>query len=146
MISICPHWIVRQLGRQVLCAVGLAAAIAGASLIAEEPASKPLTAVEARRQVGKDVVVEMLVQAAKDRLEKRGEIYLDSELDFRSEQNFAVVISRAGAAALRDAGIANPAEHFDQKTIRATGKVTEQDGVPRIEIDAAQQIQIVETR
>ena len=32
----------------------------------------------------------------KDRLEKRGEIYLDAEEDFKDEKNFAVVITKAG--------------------------------------------------
>jgi hypothetical protein len=52
---------------------------------------KPVTPVEARKQVGKKITVEMVVRAAKDRLEKRGEIYLDSEMDFKDEKNFAVV-------------------------------------------------------
>src|SRR5262249_23283336 len=40
--------------------------------------------------------------------------------------------------------IASPAEHFDQKRIRATGTVKEVDKIPRIEIDDARQIRIVE--
>jgi hypothetical protein len=86
------------------------------------------------------VTVEFVVQAAKDRLEKRGEIYLDSETDFRSEKNFAVVITKTGAAALKDAGIADSIGHFKGQTIRAKGKVKEVDGVPRIEVDEVGQI------
>lgn len=104
---------------------------------------KPLSPVEARTRVGETTTVEMTVRAAKDRLEKRGEIYLDSEPDFQSAKNFAVVISRAGAASLKEAGIAQPAEHFKNKPIRATGKVTEVDKVPRIVIDDASQIAVV---
>src|SRR4029077_8685690 len=55
-------------------------------------ADQPLSPVEARKKVGQTITVEMTVQAAKDRLEKRGEIYLDAEKDFRDEKNFAVVI------------------------------------------------------
>ena len=105
---------------------------------------KPLTPVEARKKVGEKITVEMTVQAAKDRLENRGEIYLDSETDFRDEKNFAVVITKAGAASLKEAGIDNPAAHFKDKKIRATGTVKEVDKVPRIEIDDAKQIRIVE--
>src|SRR5262249_20657215 len=43
--------------------------------------------VEARKKVGKKVTVEMTVKAAKNRLEKRGEIYLDSEEDFKDAKN-----------------------------------------------------------
>jgi hypothetical protein len=107
---------------------------------AEEP--KPLGPVEARKQVGKEVTVRMTVKAAKDRLEKRGEIYLDAEEDFRDEKNFAVVITKKGAARLKEAGIADPADHFRDKTITATGTVKEVDGVPRIEIDGAKQIAV----
>ena len=115
--------------------------ILGASLVfaAED---KPLTPVEARKAVGKKITVEMTVQAAKDRLEKRGEIYLDSEEDFRDEKNFAVVITRAGAASLKGTGIDSPAEHFKGKTVLATGTVKEVDKVPRIEIDDARQVRI----
>jgi hypothetical protein len=105
---------------------------------------KPLSPVDARKRIGKDVSVRMDVMAAKDRLEKRGEIYLDSEQNFRDEKNFAVVITKKGAASLKDAGIDDPAEHFRNKRIQATGTVKEVDGVPRIEIDEAKQISVVE--
>jgi DNA/RNA endonuclease YhcR with UshA esterase domain len=110
-----------------------------ASAAAED---KPLTPVEARKQVGKEITVKMEVKAAKDRLEKRGEIYLDAEEDFKDEKNFAVVITKKGAASLKAAGVADPAEHFKGKTITAKGTVKEVDGVPRIEIDDAKQIAI----
>jgi hypothetical protein len=103
-------------------------------------ADKPLGPVEARKKVAAEITVRMEVKTAKDRLEKRGEIYLDAEEDFKSETNFAVVITRKGAASLKAAGIDDPAEHFRSKTIRATGTVKEVDGVPRIEIDDAGQI------
>jgi hypothetical protein len=103
-----------------------------------------LTPVEARKQVGKTVSVEMTVRAAKDRLEKRGEIYLDAETDFRSKKNFALVITKAGAQSLKKAGIADPAAHYKGKKVRGRGKVKEVDGVPRIDIDDAKQIQVID--
>ena len=122
--------------------IGLAviAAIACPAMALED---KPLSPVQARKKVGEKITVEMTVQAAKDRLEKRGEIYLDAEDDYRDAKNFAVVITRAGAAKLKEAGIDDPAEHFKGKTIRATGSVKEVDKVPRIEIDDAKQIEVV---
>ena len=107
---------------------------------------KPLGPVAARQKVGQKITVEMTVQAAKNRLEKRGEIYLDSESDFRDDKNFAVVITKAGAASLKEAGISDPAQHFKGKTIRATGTVKEVDSVPRIEIDDAKQIQLAQSK
>jgi hypothetical protein len=107
---------------------------------------KPLAPVEARKKVGEKITVEMKVQAAKDRLEKRSEIYLDAETDFRDEKNFAVVITKKGAASLKAAGIAAPADHFMGKVIRATGTVKLVQEIPRIEIDDAKQIRVVEAK
>jgi hypothetical protein len=112
-------------------------------LAADAPADKPLSPVEARKRVGKRVTVQMVVRASKDRLKRRKEIYLDSEEDFRSKKNFAVVINPAGAAKLEEAGIADPAAHFKGKTIRATGTVTVVDGVPRIVVSDPKQIRVV---
>jgi hypothetical protein len=106
--------------------------------------SDPLTPVEARKKIGEAVTVEMTVRSAKDRLEKRGEIYLDAERDFRDAKNFAVVITKTGATKLKEAGIDDPAAHFKDKKIRATGTVKEVQNVPRIEIDDAKQIRIVD--
>ena len=107
---------------------------------------RPLTPAEARKKVGAKVTVEMTVRAAKDRLQKRGEIYLDSEEDFKDQKNFAVVITRAGAASLKAAGIGSPAEHFKDKKLRATGTVKEVEKVPRIDLDDARQIRLVESK
>lgn len=55
-----------------------------------------------------------------------------------------MVITKAGAASLQAAGVADPAGHFQGKTIRATGTVKEVDEVPRVKIDEARQIAMVE--
>jgi DNA/RNA endonuclease YhcR with UshA esterase domain len=105
---------------------------------------KALTPIQAREKIGEKITVEMTVRAAKDRLSKRGEIYLDAETDFRDEKNFAVVITKAGAESLKKAGIENPADHFKDKKIQATGTVKEVDKVPRIEIDEAKNIRLIQ--
>ena len=125
-----------------LCQVFVLFAVAVSITVAAE--AKPLTPFEARKKLGEKITVEMIVQAAKDRLEKRGEIYLDAETDFRDEKNFAVVITKTGAASLKAAGIDSPAEYFMGKKIRASGTVKEVDTVPRIEIEDAKQIKLVE--
>jgi DNA/RNA endonuclease YhcR with UshA esterase domain len=123
--------------------VVMAAGMMGVALAAED---KPLTPKQARAKVGQKITVEMTVRAAKDRLEKRGEIYLDSETNFRDEKNFAVVITKAGAESLKKKGINNPADHFRDKTIRATGTVKEVQQVPRLEIEDAKQIRLVRNK
>lgn len=112
-----------------------------AAVAADDP--NPLGPVDARKQVGKEIAVRMEVKVAKDRLEKQGEIYLDAEEDFKDEKNFAVVITKQGAASLNAKGIGDIAEHFKGKTVTARGTVKEVDGVPRIEIDDAKQIELV---
>lgn len=103
-------------------------------------ADKPLTPKEARDKVGDTITVVMTVRATKDRLDKHGEIYLDAEEDFKDEKNFAVVLTRKGAAALKKAGIPRPTEYYLNKRIRASGTVKEVNDIPRIEINDAEKI------
>ena len=107
---------------------------------------KPLTPVEAIKKVNEKVVVEMQVKATKNRLEKRGEIYLDSEADFRDKKNLGIVVTKIGAAKFKEAGVDDPAVHFKDKTIRVTGTVIIKEERPRIEVDDSKQIQIVEKK
>jgi len=126
--------------RQFLLLLGLLLWVVTTNIAGE---AKPLSPLEARKKVGEKITVEIKVQDAKDRLENRGEIYLDSETDFRDEKNFAVVITKKGAAKLKEAGIDDPAAHFKDKTIRATGEVKLVGDIPRIEVNDAKQIRIV---
>ena len=108
--------------------------------------AKPLTPVEAIKKVNEKVVVEMQVKATKNRLEKRGEIYLDSEEDFRDKKNLGIVVTKTGAAKFKEAGVDDPAVHFKDKTIRVTGTVIIKENRPRIEVEDSKQIQIVEKK
>src|SRR5215475_14077020 len=96
------------------------ALIAGGLLVVQAAAEdvKPLTPVEAIKKVNEEVTVQMLVKATKNRLEKRGEIYLDSEEDFRDEKNLGIVITKGGAAEFKEAGVDDPAVDFKDKTIQ----------------------------
>src|SRR5262245_32537422 len=106
--------------------------------------AKPLTPEEATKKVNEKVVVEMLVKASKNRLEQRGEIFLDSEEDFRDPKNLGVVVTRAGAAKFKEAGVDDPAVHFKGKTIRVKGKVILKEERPRIEVTDPKQIRVIE--
>jgi dTDP-glucose pyrophosphorylase len=123
-----------------LCLVGV---LSSANAASED---KPLTPVEARKQIGSKIEVQMKPAVIKDRLEKRGEVYMDSEEDFRDEKNFAVVITEKGANRFKEKGIKDLVKHFKDKEIRAKGLVTEVQGVPRIEVDDPDQISIVERK
>lgn len=104
---------------------------------------KPLTVKEAIEKVDQKVYVEVTIRAAKNRLEKRGEIYLDSEADFHDRNNLATVIMHEGAESFEKAGIKDPAEHFKGKKIRVRGKLIIKDEVRRIEVTDAKQIELV---
>jgi hypothetical protein len=124
-----------------ICAIAVVGLVVVASTYADERA-KPLTSEEAGTHVGEKVTVEMVVRASKDRLEKRKEIYLDSTTDHHDPKNLAVVITVAGAASLKAAGVDKPADYYKDKTIRATGTVSLKENEPRIEINDASQIRL----
>jgi hypothetical protein len=106
---------------------------------------RPITAAEAVNSVGKPtVVVEMVVKQAKDRLAKRGIIYLDSEDDFADPKNLGVAISAEAAAKFRKSGISDPAEHFKGKTIRVRGCVMRFEERPYLPVHDPGQISLVE--
>jgi hypothetical protein len=107
---------------------------------------KPLSAEEAIKKVNEKVTVEMTVKASKNRIEKRGEIYLDSEEDFHDAKNLGIVITKAGAAKFAEAGVKEPAAHFKGKTIRVVGTVIIKEKRPRIEVDDPKQITIVKPK
>ena len=107
---------------------------------------KPLSPVDAIKKVNEKVTVEMTVKASKNRLEKRGEIYLDSEDDFHDPKNLGIVITKTGAAAFAKAGVEEPAGHFKGKTIRVTGTVIIIEKRPRIEVDDPKQIEILKPK
>jgi hypothetical protein len=111
---------------------------------AADQGAKPLTPVEAIKKVNEKITVQMLVKSTKNRLEKRGEIYLDSEEDFRNEKNLGVVVTKDGAAKFKKAGVDDPAIHFKDKLIRVTGMVIIKEKRPRIEVNDPNQIRIVD--
>jgi hypothetical protein len=129
---------------RVLSLLSLVCGLSIAVAAAEE--GKPITPVEAIKRVNEEVTVQMRVRATKNRLEKRGEIYLDSEEDFRDKKNLGIVVTRAGAAKFKEAGVKDPAVHFKEKIIRVKGTVIIKMDRPRIEVEDPKQIQTVEEK
>jgi hypothetical protein len=70
--------------------------------------------------------------------------FLDCEENHRDPKNLGVVITTAGAATFKDAGIDNPAVHFQGKTIKIQGTVILKEGRPYIEVNQPGQIEIIE--
>jgi hypothetical protein len=127
--------------------MGISVRLLGVVLLSALAADdKPITAEEATKKVGEKVVVEMRVRASKDRLEKHGEIYLDSEEDFHDPKNLGVIITKAGAAAFAKAGVKDPASHFKGRTIRVSGTISVMDKKVRLVVDDPKQIEVVEKK
>jgi hypothetical protein len=119
----------------------------GFSSIGHDDASKPILPAEAVKQVGKpEVLVEMVVVKAKDRLEKRGIIYLDSEADFKDPKNLCVALSAEAAAKFKKKGIADPAAYFQGKTIRVRGCVMRFEERLYLPVHDPEQITVVEKK
>jgi DNA/RNA endonuclease YhcR with UshA esterase domain len=107
---------------------------------AEDP-PKPISPAEAAKKVNETVTVSMLVKSTGG----RENCYLNSEEDFNLAMNFTIFISKDAKEKLKKAGIENPAEYYNKKTIEVTGKVILFEGKkPRIPITEADQIKVVE--
>ena len=105
----------------------------------------PISAEQALEQIGKpQVLVEMIVGAAKDRLEKRGVVYLDSEEDFASPKNLGVAISAEAAEKFKKNGVADVAGHFKGKTIRVRGCVMRFEERPYLPVHDPEQVAVVD--
>ena len=72
-----------------------------------------------------------------------GRLFLNSEKDFRSDQNFTIVLN---AAALKGKWARATGETFKDKVIRVTGVVSEFRGSPQIQIDDERQIEVISSR
>ena len=98
-----------------------------------------LAAAEAKKHVGEECTVEMTVKASKN-AKPRETYYLDSEESYKNDDNVAVLIAYADAAKFKEAGIADPAEHYKGKTIRVTGKILHESDRVRIKVTDPKQI------
>ena len=131
--------------RTAFLIVGIVFTSGGPPAAGDEP--KPLTPAEAIKRVGqREVVVQMVVKQAKDRLDKRGVIFLDSEDDFHDPNNLGVALSAGTAAKFKEKGIADPAAHFRGKTIRVRGCVMKFEERPYLPVLDPAQIEIVEKK
>lgn len=84
----------------------------------------------------------MLVQRTKC-CKGSSQVFLDSEPNYRDPNNLGVVVTEAGRAKFREAGIDDPTAHFKGKTIRVRGVVTRKEKGPYIEVNDPSQIEVV---
>ncbi len=110
--------------------------------VGEDAPPKPLTPAEAAKKVREKITVEMLVKSTGG----NENCYLNSEADFMEDANFTIFIPKDTKEKFKKLGINNPAEHFDKKTIQATGTVILVEKKPRIAIIEPAQLKIVEKK
>jgi sugar lactone lactonase YvrE len=76
---------------------------------------------------------------------KKGDlIFLNSSADFRSDDNFTVVLDKKAQEGMAKADIAMPRSHFADKTIRVVGKLTLYSDRPQIMVSDAVQIKVAD--
>jgi hypothetical protein len=103
----------------------------------------PLSPVEALQRLNEPVTVEMPIRRTKS-CTCSSQFFLDCEENKRDPKNLGLVVTTAGAARFKDAGIDDPAEYFQGKTIRVQGVVVLKEGRPYIEVEDPGQIEVVQ--
>ena len=101
----------------------------------------PISPREAIKRLNEPVTVEMLVRRAKSCTGSL-QFFLDSEENHRDSTNLGVVVTAAGAAKFKEAGIDDPADYLKGKTIRVQGVVIMKENRPYIEVDDPGQIEV----
>jgi predicted RecB family nuclease len=107
-----------------------------------EEAAMPISPVEALKRLNEPVTVEMFIKRTKS-CTCSSQFFLDCEENKRDPKNLGLVVTPAGAARFKEAGMDDLAELFQGKTIRVQGVVILKDGLPYIEVDDPGQIEVV---
>lgn len=102
-----------------------------------------ISAVEALKRLNEPVTVEMFIKRTKS-CTCSSQFFLDCEEDKRDPNNLGIIVTAAGAVKFTEAGIDDPAGHYQGKTIRVQGTVIRKEGRPYIEVDEPAQIEVVE--
>ncbi|HMO12866.1 MAG TPA: hypothetical protein PKD64_03560 [Pirellulaceae bacterium] len=103
-----------------------------------------LTPTQAINKIGSSTVrVQFVVKHAKDRLAKRGVVYLDSEEDFENAENLGVALSVAATEELKAKGVEDFEAHFLGKKVEVCGCVMRFEDRPYLPVLRADQIRVV---
>jgi hypothetical protein len=100
---------------------------------------------DAAQHVDKQVIVEFEV-ASSSLLKDRDMCFLNSLKDHRQDDNFSVVLRKAGLKAFADKEIEDPAKHFLKKKVRVEGKVELYNKKPQLVVTKFEQLKVVGVR
>jgi hypothetical protein len=101
-----------------------------------------IDASKARDHIDKLITTELTVKSAKD-ANKSKVVYLDSEEDYKAENNLAIVIPYATVEEYKKTGVEDVIKYYMGKKIRVTGKVIRQSDQTRIIVTEIKQIELV---
>lgn len=105
---------------------------------------QPTTPSEAIAMFGApEIVVRMQVKQAKNRLAKRGIIFLDSEAAFDDPRNLGVALSAKVAEEFKQQGVLDLASHLSGRTIEVTGCVMQFEQRIYMPVLSSQQLKII---
>lgn len=105
-------------------------------------ASTVVPASEAKHHVDQEVTVEMEVRAT-GRSRKDNLLFLNTHENYRSNENFAVVMTPEAQKAFATGGITDPEKHYFRKVIRVTGKIRHFKSITDMHVDKPTQIKVV---
>lgn len=109
--------------------------------------NKSLTPAEAIKQIGQpNITVVFEVKTSKERLAKRGIVFLDSESDFKSPSNLCVALSAEAARQLKEKGVTDVAAYFQGKRIKASGCVMRFEERPYMPIHDSTRIHLIDAK
>lgn len=115
------------------------------ALPAEVP--KVLSPENAVGRAGEKATVEFRVEASTLLSDRESPIcFLNSNRNFKSNDNFTVVIFSEGLKKFQKAQIDDPASHFRNKLIQVTGEIGLRQGRPQIIVEYVGQIEIVDEK
>jgi hypothetical protein len=101
-----------------------------------------IDASKARDHIDKLITTELTVKSAKDANTSKV-VYLDSEEDYKAENNLAIVIPYATVEEYKKTGVEDVIKYYMGKKIRVTGKVIRQSEQTRIIVTELKQIELV---
>jgi len=101
-----------------------------------------IDASKARDHIDKLITTELTVKSAKDANTSKV-VYLDSEEDYKAENNLAIVIPYATVEEYKKTGVEDVIKYYMGKKIRVTGKVIRQSDQTRIIVTEIKQIELV---
>jgi DNA/RNA endonuclease YhcR with UshA esterase domain len=109
-------------------------------LVTADGPDKPITPAEAAKKINEKVTVEFRVKSV-------GGVtngYLNSETDYKDAKNFTVFLPKETIEKFKEMKINDPRAHFKDKTIQVSGTVMLYRDKPQINVEAPDQIKIVE--